>query len=152
MLLHLITLWLEDRIKGVWKDKMVIPDQILRGAVDRFEVAMLKGFEDADSRGDEWNMREAAWCAWEVWEGRDYVPMPYPGMDPTSPRGNSLLTATRSTFGGATGPAGVVRSASWEVGKVWVERREVFYETGRWDPSLNFTCVFTVLFWTFSFD
>ena len=143
MLMHLLTLWLGDTVKGVWKDKAVIPHQILRGAVDRFEVAMLKGFEDADDRGDEWDMREAAWCAWEVWEGRDYVACA--AISPTNPRANGLLTATKLTFGGGIGPSGEVMSASWEVGKVWVERREVFYETGRWDPNLNFTCVSIVL-------
>lgn len=152
MLLHLITLWLGDRVKGVWKDKAAIPDQILRGAVDRFEAAMLKGFEDADGRGDEWSMRETAWCAWEVWEGRDHVPESCPHIPLSSPGGNGLLTVTRLTFGGAIGPAGEVRSASWEVGKVWVERREVFYETGRWDPNLNFTCVSTILACSFSFE
>jgi len=152
MLLHLVTLWLGDRVKGIWKDKAAIPEQILRGAVDRFEVAMLKAFEDADGRGDEWRMREAAWCAWEVWEGKDYVPKAGAGISPTSPRGNGLLTATRLTFGGGIGPTGEVTSASWEVGKVWIERREVFYETGRWDPDLNFTCVPAVLLWSFRFE
>lgn len=61
------------------------------------------------------------------------------------PSGNGLLTATGSMFGGGIGPTGEVTSAIWEVGKVWIERREVFYETGRWDPNLNFTCVSTVL-------
>jgi len=141
MLLHLVTLWLGDRVKGVWKEKAVIPDQILRGAVDRFEVAMLKAFEDADGRGDEWGMRETAWCAWEVWEGKDYVLKAGASTTPPAPSGNALLSATRLIFGGGTGPAREVTSASWEVGKVWVERREVFYEMGRWDPNLNFTCV-----------
>jgi recyclin-1 len=25
----------------------------------------------------------------------------------------------------------------WECGRVWVEKREVFYETGKWDPLEN---------------
>ena len=141
MLLHLVTLWLGDGVKGVWRDKTVIADQILRSAVDRFEVAMLKGFEDADSKGDEWCMREAAWCAWEVWEGRDYVSRDGASITLATPSGNGLLTGTRLTFGNGIGSAGEVTSASWEVGRVWIERREVFYETGRWDPNLNFTCV-----------
>jgi len=150
MLLHLITLWLGDRVKGVRKDKAVIPDQILRGAVDRFEVVMLKEFEDADGRADEWGMREAAWCAWEVWEGRDYVPEPGASKILAGPISNGLLTATGLVFGGGIGPTGEVTTAAWEVGKVWIERREVFYETGRWDPNLNFTCVSTVLSWSSS--
>ncbi|KAF8585654.1 f-box protein pof6 [Ramaria rubella] len=27
----------------------------------------------------------------------------------------------------------------WEIGRVWAEKREVFYETERWDPLKNFT-------------
>ncbi|KAH7929274.1 hypothetical protein BV22DRAFT_1144106 [Leucogyrophana mollusca] len=27
----------------------------------------------------------------------------------------------------------------WEMGKVWAEKREIFYELERWDPLLNFT-------------
>jgi recyclin-1 len=145
MLLHLITLWLGDRVKGVRKDKTVISDQILRGAVDRFEVAMLKDFEDADGRVDEWGMREASWCAWEVWEWRDYIAKPGTSKTLAGPSGNGLVTATGLIFGGGIGSTGEVTSAVWEVGKVWIERREVFYETGRWDPNLNFTCVSTAL-------
>ena len=146
MLLHLLTLWLGASVKGVRKDKTVISDQILRGAVDRFEVAMLKEFEDADGRADEWSMREAAWCAWEVWEWRDHVPKSGARKALAGPRGNGLLTASGLMFGGGIGSTGEVTSAIWEVGKVWIERREVFYETGRWDPNLNFTCVSTALF------
>lgn len=29
----------------------------------------------------------------------------------------------------------------WEMGKVWAEKREIFYEQGRWGPLDNFTCV-----------
>ena len=29
----------------------------------------------------------------------------------------------------------------WECGRVWVERREVFYETGKWDPAENIAYV-----------
>ena len=28
---------------------------------------------------------------------------------------------------------------NWEMGKVWAEKREIFYEQGRWDPLLNVT-------------
>lgn len=33
------------------------------------------------------------------------------------------------------------QSGEWEIGRVWAEKREVFYESGRWDPLKNFTCV-----------
>jgi recyclin-1 len=29
----------------------------------------------------------------------------------------------------------------WEMGRVWAEKREIFYEAGRWKPMDNFTCV-----------
>lgn len=29
----------------------------------------------------------------------------------------------------------------WEMGKVWAEKREIFYEQGRWEPMDNFTSV-----------
>lgn len=33
----------------------------------------------------------------------------------------------------------------WEMGKVWAEKREIFYEQGRWEPLDNFTCVSVML-------
>lgn len=29
----------------------------------------------------------------------------------------------------------------WELGRVWAEKREIFYQQGSWDPMANFTCV-----------
>lgn len=29
----------------------------------------------------------------------------------------------------------------WEIGRVWADKLEVFYESERWDPLKNFTCV-----------
>jgi recyclin-1 len=37
-------------------------------------------------------------------------------------------------------------TGDWEMGKVWTEKREIFYETGKWDPMANFTCVFLFFF------
>jgi recyclin-1 len=34
-------------------------------------------------------------------------------------------------------------STDWEMGKVWAEKREIFYEQGRWEPKDNL-CVFYV--------
>ena len=45
-----------------------------------------------------------------------------------------LRTAARASWDVYTGP-----KASWELGKVWAEKREIFYEQGRWDPLENFT-------------
>lgn len=33
-------------------------------------------------------------------------------------------------------------AGDWELGKVWAEKREIFYQTGDWNPLDNFTCVF----------
>ena len=32
-------------------------------------------------------------------------------------------------------------SGDWEMGKVWAEKREIFYQQGQWQPLDNFTCV-----------
>ena len=37
--------------------------------------------------------------------------------------------------------AGGGRRDQWECGRVWVEKREVFYETSKWDPLENIVCV-----------
>lgn len=34
-----------------------------------------------------------------------------------------------------------VRVGDWEMGKVWAEKREIFYEQGKWRALDNFTCV-----------
>lgn len=34
-----------------------------------------------------------------------------------------------------------LQGGEWEIGRVWTEKREVFYESERWDPLKNFTCV-----------
>ncbi|KAF8513593.1 exocyst complex component Sec10-like protein [Hysterangium stoloniferum] len=31
------------------------------------------------------------------------------------------------------------QNTEWEIGRVWTEKREVFYESGQWDPLKNFT-------------
>ncbi|KAG6807777.1 hypothetical protein H0H93_001081, partial [Arthromyces matolae] len=30
-------------------------------------------------------------------------------------------------------------ASEWEMGKMWAEKREIFYVMGQWDPLLNFT-------------
>jgi recyclin-1 len=32
-------------------------------------------------------------------------------------------------------------TGDWEMGKVWAEKREIFYEQGKWNPLDNVTCV-----------
>lgn len=36
---------------------------------------------------------------------------------------------------------GQTQGGEWEIGRVWAEKREVFYESERWNPLKNFTCV-----------
>ena len=33
----------------------------------------------------------------------------------------------------------------WELGKVWAEKREIFYEQSKWKPLDNFTYVLLIL-------
>lgn len=82
----------------------------LRAVIDRFQANLLSTFDAADGRHDEVGMRSAATASWEVWEGR---------------LGVSNVARTRE--------------ADWELGRVWAEKREVFYEQGRWRPFDNFT-------------
>ncbi|KAJ7695956.1 f-box protein pof6 [Mycena rosella] len=95
--LHLLSLFLSPRIKPLRKwDAMY---SSLRSAMDRFDANALAGFDAADSRDDEKDMREAAESSWEVWDG----------------------------------------NGDWEMGKVWAEKREIFYQQGQWRPLDNFT-------------
>ncbi|KAG5643728.1 hypothetical protein DXG03_009718 [Asterophora parasitica] len=100
-MLHILALFLSPAIQPLRSWLQLAP--ALRAATDRFDASMLAAFDNADGRGDEPSMREAAEASWEVWAG--------------------------------TG--GFV--AEWEMGKVWAEKREIFYVQGRWDPMDNFT-------------
>ena len=63
-------------------------------------------------------MREAAEASWEVFDrsgGEGCVP-----------------TYGESGFGSH-------REAHWELGMVWIEKREIFYEQSKWRPLDNFT-------------
>lgn len=57
------------------------------------------------------------------------------GFDVADSQGSeeSMRTAAWASWEVHTGPKG-----SWELGKVWAEKREIFYEQGRWDPLDNF--------------
>jgi recyclin-1 len=37
-------------------------------------------------------------------------------------------------------------SEDWEMGKVWADKREIFYEQGRWDPLANFMSALSFIF------
>ncbi|KAF8635631.1 hypothetical protein AX15_000269 [Amanita polypyramis BW_CC] len=79
--------------------------------MDRFDANLLAAFDTADGRGDEDAMREAAESSWDIWE-------------------SSL------SLDGSRAPGAIVE---WEMGKVWAEKREIFYEHGQWNALDNFT-------------
>lgn len=101
--------------------------QTLLSAVDRFQASALAAFEsasssiaDAGTKIEEARMRDAAWASWEVWEEEHLAKM--------------ASTNISKLKGGADLPRG-----EWEIGRVWMDKLEIFYEGSRWDPSLNFT-------------
>ncbi|KIK68229.1 hypothetical protein GYMLUDRAFT_154488 [Collybiopsis luxurians FD-317 M1] len=95
--LRLLSLFLSSTIQPVrkWKENKAA----LRSAMDRFDANLLAAFDQADEKGDEKGMREAAEASWLVWDGAE---------------------------------------GDWEMGKVWAEKREIFYDQP-WDPLANFT-------------
>ena len=111
--LHLLARFLSPAIKPVstWDPRLAS----LKASLDRFDASLLTAFDAADTSGDETRMKGVAAASWEV-----------------SICMNSIGRRT-SKLGGAEG--------EWEMGRVWAEKREVFYEQGKWDPSANFTCV-----------
>ncbi|KAF8549297.1 hypothetical protein OG21DRAFT_1500508 [Imleria badia] len=109
--LHLLARFLSPAIKPVstWDLRLAS----LKASLDRFDASLLTAFDAADTARDEAQMKEVASASWEV-----SICMNGIGR-PTSKLG---------------GPG-----AEWEMGRVWAEKREVFYEQGQWDPSANFT-------------
>lgn len=101
--------------------------QVLQGVCDRFESTCLAAFEKAEGRankvdgGDVKQMKMAAEASWAIWR---------------------TLRETATSSGGGRQQQQRRRrerddAADWELGRVWVEKREVFYEAGRWDPGQN---------------
>lgn len=111
--LRLLSLYLGPRVQPVRNTTEL--RSVLRSAIDRFDASLLTAFDLADGKGDENAMREAAESSWDIWE-------------------SSL------TLGSLRAP-GV--GSDWEMGKVWAEKREIFYEHGQWDAMDNFTQVQT---------
>lgn len=83
---------------------------ILASAIDRFQAGVLAAFEAADGQNDETLMSETASSSWEVW-----------AVEEEASSRNSLV------------------KNEWELGRVWAEKLEIFYEGSQWDPSENFT-------------
>ncbi|KAH7884202.1 exocyst complex component Sec10-domain-containing protein [Phlebopus sp. FC_14] len=82
----------------------------IKASLDRFDAGLLTAFDAADTEGQEDRMKEVAEASWEVW----------------------------ICLNGIAGRGGGIRG-EWELGRVWAEKREVFYEQGKWDPLANFT-------------
>lgn len=112
--LHLLACFLSPRIQPLRNTETLF--SALRAAADRFEATLLAAFDDADGRGDEAAMREAAEASWEVW-------------DPRAAAAGS-------------------ENSEWELGRVWAEKREIFYMGGTHKPLDNFTCV-SSSFWSY---
>lgn len=128
-ILHLLARYLAPSVAPVRQHSTLASS--LRAAIDRFQASLLSVFDRADtvsdyvednqdvSNKDEEALREAARASWEVWEGK----LPVIGSS-----GISALSTS-------------MRVSDWELGRVWCEKREIFYEQGRWKPVDNFTYV-----------
>lgn len=103
----------------------------LRSCIDVFEASLLKLFEDADTKRDQRAMREAAWAAWEIHTAW--------GVPPRKEIVGHALDVGSGLSGKSRLGVGQRSSKEWEVGKVWIERREEFYAQESWDPAENFT-------------
>ncbi|KLO12724.1 hypothetical protein SCHPADRAFT_829144 [Schizopora paradoxa] len=126
-IIHLIARYLAPSVAPVRQHATLASS--LRAAIDRFQASLLSAFDRADtvsdytgddgqevSGRDENTLREAARASWEVWEGR----LPSLGSG-----GSSLFSSPKVS--------------DWEMGRVWCEKREIFYEQGRWKPLDNIT-------------
>lgn len=111
-MLHLLARFLSPAIKPVstWDLRLAS----LKASLDRFDATLLTAFDAADTGGDEARMKETASASWEV-------------------------SICMNGIGRRTSRLGVA-GGDWEMGRLWAEKREVFYEQGKWDPSANFTC------------
>lgn len=115
-LLRLLALFLSPRVKPLRSWSAL--SAALRAATDRFEDALLTAFDVADGRFDETGMREAAEASWEVFDrsgGEGSIP----------------------TYGDSS--LGSPREVHWELGTVWIEKREIFYEQSKWRALDNFS-------------
>jgi recyclin-1 len=108
----------------------------LRSGVDVFDAGVLKAFEDADSKGEVKAMREASWAAWEVFTAWG-VPRRKDIVGRSAEVGAGLKLGGPKR--GGVGLGGGNKMVEWEIGKVWIERREEFYAQGTHDPMANFT-------------
>ncbi|KAI0309784.1 exocyst complex component Sec10-domain-containing protein [Amylostereum chailletii] len=110
-ILHILFLYLSPDISPLRGSSSLLAG--LRAAADRFDAALLTAFEAADGRAHEEGMRLAAEASWEVWMAS-----------------SQAQSSAPTTFGFNT---------EWEMGRVWAEKREIFYTVGTHKPLDNFT-------------
>ncbi|KAG9308078.1 hypothetical protein JVU11DRAFT_12589 [Chiua virens] len=109
--LHLVARFFSLAVKPISTWDLCLAS--LKSSLDRFDASLLTAFDAADTRGDEVWMKEVACAGWEVEICTNGI--------------NQRVTKF-------DGPHRVGD------GQLWVEKREVFYEQGKWDSSANFTC------------
>jgi recyclin-1 len=126
--LRLLSRWLSPLVQPVRRWEPLRAS--LRGAMDRFEAALLAAFDGADTRGDESGMREAAYAAWAVYDADG---------DAASSSISEDIDVFGGDLGGRLGLGG--GSGGWELARAWADKREVFYEAQRFRAEENVTCV-----------
>jgi recyclin-1 len=120
---------------------------VVRGGVaDRFEGLCLGVFEkaeermarrrlvepsairDAEDAGDVQRMKEAAMASWRVYSAANS------GKD-----GDVSTRATKSGRNAEEARRAAKRKLAeeWELARVWIEKRELFYENNKWDSGAN---------------
>lgn len=135
---------------------------LVRGGIaDRFEGMCLSAFEKAEERihrrraggnaaaandftreedaADMARVKEAAQASWRVYSAANASKLAEAGA-PTRTGGRSA----RALLGGSTRSGDEARrearrrmAEEWELGRVWVEKKEVFYEGNKWDSMAN---------------
>lgn len=127
--------------------------RVLGGVCDRFEAVCLSAFDRAESVKPSPSarlhsitsnssataaLRHVSEASWNV----------YRTTRETSPREKRYKAQTK---GFSTAPNNLQQSTltlvrdliddqvEWELGRAWIEKREIFYEGAKWDPSKNVT-------------
>ncbi len=124
---------------------------LVRGGVaDRFEGVCLGVFEKAEERmarrklggstggddqdvGDVARMKEAALASWKVYSVANSSKVDVGGDGRGRRQGKEGRREEKRRL-----------AEEWELSRVWVEKREVFYESQKWDSGANIVCVFSV--------
>lgn len=159
-LVLLLTPLIEPTADWAWIRRVLIGGG---GVIDRWDGGCLSGFEGLERRAtssapnhaggtaasDEKlveEMRRVAGASWKVhtsMERSKSLSSPSSSRSRIRPSGSGHRTGLSFTAGlGGWGGIGGLdgEEAGWELGRVWVEKREVFYESGsggKWDSGEN---------------